>query len=181
MIPSSLFLPIFQAAIAALALEQREPLSACLHYIRDVVAFGGNNPPSSGSPNPPEVQHAVQQHLLQNGEHLVKAVLTGMMITFPSDCFAEGSAVLLDLFNLLPQQTTLWVDKTVRLLPQGTVSPQEIDKLMLGIRDRVAEGSESLRKVRSILQDFTNSYRRRYVAPREGLGNLEATRFRFNG
>lgn len=29
--------------------------------------------------------------------------------------------------------------------------------------------------------DFTNSYRRRNVAPREGLGRLEATRFRFSG
>ena len=29
--------------------------------------------------------------------------------------------------------------------------------------------------------DFTNSYRRRNVAPRDGLGRLEATRFRFSG
>ena len=29
--------------------------------------------------------------------------------------------------------------------------------------------------------DFTTSYRRRNVAPREGLGRLEATKFRFNG
>lgn len=38
-----------------------------------------------------------------------------------------------------------------------------------------------LRKLRAVLQDFTNSYRRRNVAPREGLGRLEATRFRFSG
>lgn len=38
-----------------------------------------------------------------------------------------------------------------------------------------------MRRVRTVLQDFTNSYRRRNVAPREGLGRLEATRFRFSG
>lgn len=37
------------------------------------------------------------------------------------------------------------------------------------------------RKIRPLLQDFTNSYRRRNVAPREGLGRLEATRFKFAG
>jgi transportin-3 len=107
--------------------------------------------------------------------------MTGMMITFPNDCFSDGSGVLLGAFEVLPQQTTLWVDTTVRLLPQGTVSAAEIDKLMLGIRDRLSEGPEGVRKVRSLLQDFTNNYRRRYVAPRDGLGDLEATRFRFNG
>jgi transportin-3 len=57
----------------------------------------------------------------------------------------------------------------------------EIDRLLVGIRDRLTLGPDGLRKVRSLLQDFTNSYRRRYVAPRDGLGDLEATRFHFNG
>ena len=41
--------------------------------------------------------------------------------------------------------------------------------------------SDELRKVRYLLQDFTNTYRRRNVAPRDGLGRLEAARFRFSG
>jgi len=182
LIRSDLFTPIFQAAIAALALEQRDPLAASLHYIRDVIGYGGDNPPSSStSPNPPEIQQMVQELIVANGENLVKSIMAGMMITFPDDCFADGSGALLGLFELMPQQTSLWVDKTVRMLPQGTVSPTEIDRLLAGIRDRLSLGHDGLRKVRSLLQDFTNNYRRRYVAPRDGLGDLEATRFRFNG
>jgi transportin-3 len=182
LVQSELFVPIFQSAIAALALEQRDPLSASLHYIRDVIGYGGNNPPSSSnSPNPPEVQHAVQELLTSNGERLVKSIMAGMMITFPNDCFSDGSGVLLGLFELLPEQTTTWVDKTVRMLPAGTVTDADIDRLLAGIRDRLSLGRDGLRKVRSLLQDFTNSYRRRYVAPRDGLGDLEVTRFRFNG
>ena len=41
--------------------------------------------------------------------------------------------------------------------------------------------SGEVRRIRMLLQDFTNSYRRRNVAPREGLGRLEATKFRFAG
>lgn len=182
LVQSELFSPIFQAAIAALALEQRDPLSASLHYIRDVIGYGGENPPSSSSsPNPPEIQHAVQKLLVSNGEGLVKSIMAGMMITFPNDCFSDGSGVLLGLFEILPEQTTAWVDKTVRMLPAGTVTDADIDRLLAGIRDRLSLGHDGLRKVRSLLQDFTNTYRRRYVAPRDGLGDLEATRFRFNG
>ena len=182
LIRSDLFSPIFQAAIAALALEQRDPLSACLHYIRDVISYGGDHPlRSSDSPNPPESQHLIQELIMSNGEHLVKSIMAGMMITFPDDCFSDGSAALLGLFEIMPQQTTAWVDKTVRMLPPGTVREAEIDRLMNGIRERLVLGPDGLRKVRSLLQDFTNTYRRRYIAPRDGLGALTATRFRFAG
>ncbi|KAH8656202.1 armadillo-type protein [Tricladium varicosporioides] len=181
LISSSLFTPIFQAGVSALALEQREPLTAALHYLRDVIGYGGDNPPSSSqSPNPVEIKQVVQELILANGEHLVKQIMAGMMITFPDDCFSDGSGALLELFQLLPQQTATWVDKTVRMLPPGTIREAEIDKLMNGIKERLALGPDGLRKVRSLLQDFTNVYRRRYVAPRDGLGRLEAERFHFN-
>jgi transportin-3 len=182
LIPSELFTPIFQAAVSALALEQRDPLIAALHYLRDVISYGGDNPPaSSGTPNPPEIQRAVQALLLSNGEILVERIMAGMMITFPRDCFADGSGVLLGLLELMPAQTAVWIGKTVSKLPEGTVTETETKRLMSGIEAKLNEGPNGLHSVRSLLQDFTNSYRRRYVAPRDGLGRLEATRFRFNG
>ena len=181
LIRSDLFTPIFQAGVSALALEQRDPLIAALHYLRDVIGYGGDNPPSSSnSPNPPEIQHTVRELILANGEHLVKQIMAGMMITFPDDCFTDGSGALLGLFELMPDQTASWVDKTVRMLPPGTIREPEINRLMNGIREKLALGPDGLRKVRSLLQDFTNVYRRRYVAPRDGLGSLEAERFHFN-
>ncbi|PVH86057.1 ARM repeat-containing protein [Cadophora sp. DSE1049] len=181
LVHSQLFTPIFQAGVSALALEQRDPLIAVLHYIRDVIGYGGENPPSStNAANPPEIQSVVQQLILSHGEDLVKQILAGMMITFPDDCFSDGSGALLGLFELMPEATAAWVDKTVRMLPAGTVSEAEIDRLMAGIRSRLVEGREGVRKVRSLLQDFTNNYRRRYVAPRDGLGGLEPERFRFS-
>jgi transportin-3 len=182
LIPSDLFTPILQAAISAMALEQREPLTACLHYIRDVIAFGTDNPPSStGSPNPASNKQIVGQVLLTNGEELVNRVMAGMMITFPRDCFADGSGVLLELIELMPQQAVVWVAKTVSMLPEGTITPVESKRLIDGISARLSEGQNGVRNIRSLLQDFTNSYRRRYIAPRDGLGRLEATRFRFSG
>ncbi|KAG9249317.1 armadillo-type protein [Calycina marina] len=181
LIQSEIFEPIFQAAISSLTLEQRDPLSAVLHYIRDVIAYGGNNPPSSTNiPNSPASQQAVQQLLLANGESLTKSIMAGMMITFPNDCFTEGSGALLGLFEILPQQTAAWVDKTVRLLPPGTVTTAQNDRLLTSIRACLADGQDS-KQVRRLLQDYTNTYRRRNVAPRDGLGDLTTRRFNWGG
>ena len=113
---------------------------------------------------------------------LVKQVMAGMMLTFPRDCFADGSGVLLALFEMIPGQTAEWVAQTIQLLPEGTVSPAEANRLMTKIKERLStDDASNLRHVRVLLQDFTNSYRRRNVAPRDGLGQLEARRFQFSG
>lgn len=202
LIPSMLFPPILSAALTALTLQQTEPLTATLHYLRDVLAYGGPHPPSSSqlttssassvssqhqqaqpssapTENPPEIRAAIHKLLLGSGETLVQRILTGMMFSFPRDCFPDASGVLLGLVELLPQQISAWIARTVQMLPQGTVSAQEMERLIGGIEERLQRGE--VRKVRYLLQDFTNTYRRRNVAPREGLGRLEQERFRFSG
>ncbi|KAM0431823.1 hypothetical protein ACHAPT_005073 [Fusarium lateritium] len=185
LIPSHLLRSIFEAAVYALTLEQRDPLSSTLHFMRDLLSYGGDNPATSdGIPEAAaaEIKNIVKNLLLALGENLVKQVMAGMMITFPRDCFADGSGVLLALFELLPAQTHQWVSHTIQLLPEGTVSPVEANRLMIKIKEKLESGDPTaIRNVRAILQDFTNTYRRRNVAPRDGLGQLEATRFQFSG
>ncbi len=185
LIPSTLQVPIFEAAIYALTLEQRDPLVSTLHYVRDLLSYGSNNPASSeGLPEPAAQQiKAIILNMLQShGMGLVKQVMAGMMLTFPRDCFADGSGVLLALFEMIPGQTAEWVAQTIQLLPEGTVSPAEANRLMTKIKERLStDDASNLRHVRVLLQDFTNSYRRRNVAPRDGLGQLEARRFQFSG
>nr|XP_036583311.1 exportin 1-like protein [Colletotrichum truncatum]KAF6792287.1 exportin 1-like protein [Colletotrichum truncatum] len=185
LIPSELLGPIFEAAVYALTLEQRDPLSATLHFLRDLLTYGGDNPATSDVLPPDvaaQIREVVSKLLNTHGEKLVKQVMAGMMITFPRDCFADGSGVLLAMFELFPAQTTTWVDHTIHLLPQGTITPVEANRLMVKIKERLSGNDPSaIRQVRALLQDFTNTYRRRYVAPRDGLGQLEAARFHFTG
>ncbi|KAF5709019.1 Importin-beta domain-containing protein [Fusarium mundagurra] len=185
LIPSHLLRSVFEASIYALTLEQRDPLSSTLHFLRDLLSYGGDNPASSDrlpEATAAEVKAIVKNLLLTLGEGLVKQVMAGMMITFPRDCFADGSGVLLALFELVPLQTHQWVSHTIQLLPDGTVSPAEANRFLIKIKERLESGDPSaMKNVRAILQDFTNTYRRRNVAPRDGLGQLEATRFQFSG
>lgn len=185
LVPSHLLQPIFEGATYALTLEQRDPLSATLHFLRDLLSYGGDNPATSDrlpAPAAAEIRNTIRGLLANLGENLVKQVMAGMMITFPRDCFADGSGVLLALFELLPAETVEWVSATIQLLPQGTVSPIEAERLIVKIKEKLQSGDPSaMRSVRALLQDFTNTYRRRNVAPRDGLGQLEATRFQFSG
>ncbi|KAI9751319.1 MAG: Nuclear import receptor [Lichina confinis] len=179
-ISSELFAPIFSAAVTALTLEQRDPVTATLHFLRDLLGYGTDNPPSwHPNADSPAIRAAVQKLVLGQGEVLVQRVLAGMMFTFPRDCFPDASGVLLDMFHLVPNEVNTFVGKTIQMLPGGTISQTEAQRLLASINQRVNEGE--IRKVRYLLQDFTNAYRRRNVAPRDGLGRLEATRFRFSG
>lgn len=186
LILSPLLTPILQAAVSSLnSLEQRDPLTATLHFLRDLLSYGGANPASSNlrlGPTSQQIQASVIQLLVSEGEPLVKAILAGMMMTFPRDCFADGSGVLLELFALLPEQTTSWVESTLKLAPEGTVTPVEASRLIAKIKEKLsAQDGGGLRTVRILLQDFTNTYRRRHVAPRDGLGLMEGKRFHFDG
>lgn len=186
-ITSPLAGPMVQASLTALTLPLVDPLLATLQFLRDYLDFGFEHPPvseftsenGSRADTPPAIRSAVRQTLEKLGQQIVQQTMTGLMYTFPEDCYGDASAILLTIFTLAPQAAAQWVGATLQLLPQGSLKPEEAKKLMKNINDKIRQNE--VRKVRAILQDFTNSYRRRNVAPREGLGRLEATRFRFSG
>ncbi|KAF2661924.1 ARM repeat-containing protein [Lophiostoma macrostomum CBS 122681] len=183
-ITSPLMDTILLAACSSLTLLKEEPILATLHFLRDLLGYGRNHAPSSSFDHtrhevPEALRTRVKELVVGTGVQLVQRIMTGMMYSFPEGCFPDSSGVLLDLFELMPEQIAVWVQQTVSMLPQGSITPQESERFLNNIRQRIQTGD--IRMIRTILQDFTTSYRRRNVAPREGLGRLEASRFRFSG
>ncbi|KAJ6171302.1 hypothetical protein N7470_000369 [Penicillium chermesinum] len=150
--------PIFSAALSALTLQQPDPIIATLHYYRDLFSFAYEKPTVSefvspeGEPytNPPEVREAVKALLMSQGQVLAQRVLTGMMFTFPSDCFPDASGVMMTMFDLLPQETGAWLQNTLQMLPAGTMKPGEAERLLKNVSDKVQSGE--IRKIRVLLQ-----------------------------
>lgn len=183
---SSLVQSILSAASSTMSILKEEPLIAVLQFLRDFLSYGGSYAPTSLSysdyanyENPPEIRDRVKQLLMMVGQEITQRVLTGMMFTFPQDCFPDASGVLLAMFQLQPEATFEWVKTTLQLVPEGSITAPEKEQLLGNISQKVAVKED--RGIRTILQDFTTSYRRRNVAPRDGLGRLEATRFQFSG
>ena len=193
LIPSNLLPTIFSAALASLTLQGNEPVVAVLHFLRDLLGYGGENPPSSISrSNPPEIQQTIKNLLVVGttdgkavlGAMLVQRLMTGILFTFPRDCYHDGTGLLQEVIDLLPQQTTQWIEETISLLPAGSLPEKEKDRFLTRLQQAVAASGDrgDLRgKARPVLQDFASSFRRRNVNPREGLGRLEASRFHFTG
>ncbi|KAF2155040.1 ARM repeat-containing protein [Myriangium duriaei CBS 260.36] len=187
LVRSTLMPTILAAATSTLTVLKEEPILATLHFLRDFLACGTPNQPRSHfsdeaskvEAQSPEVKQAVIELVQNNGEALTQRVMAGMMYTFPPDCIPDASGVVLALFQLVPSIMAGWVANTVTMLPAGSITPQEQERLLRNIEQRIQ--SNEVRKIRMLLQDFTSSYRRRNVAPREGLGRLEATRFKFSG
>ena len=161
-ISASICEPVLSAAISTLALQQSAPLTATLHFLRDFLSYGTDNPNSSNFEddrqdsrprNPPELQQAIKRLIASQGEVLVQRILTGMMFHFPQDCFADASGVLLALFEIMPQETALWVRNTISLLPSGTVKSGEAERLMNGVGQNLQ--NRELRKVRMLLQGMS--------------------------
>ncbi|KAH7120786.1 armadillo-type protein [Dendryphion nanum] len=183
-ITSPLMETILAAASTSLTLLKEEPIIATLHFLRDLLGYGKNTAPSSSFDQtrhevPAAIQNRVKELVMKDQGRLVQRILTGMMYSFPEGSFPDASGVLLDLFELIPEPVSGWVQQTVAMLPAGSITPQESERFLNNIRQRIQTGD--IRMIRTILQDFTTSYRRRNVAPREGLGRLEASRFRFSG
>jgi transportin-3 len=158
-----LAIPIFSAALSALTLQQVDPLIATLHYYRDLFSFAFEKPLVSEftSPdeepyvNPPEVREAVKSLIASQGQVLSQRVLVGMIFTFPGDCFPDASAIMMTMFELLPQETGAWLQNTLQMLPAGSMKPAEAERLLKNIAEKVQSGE--IRKIRVLLQGMSNN------------------------
>jgi transportin-3 len=132
--------PVLAAAVHALTLLKVEVLMVTLHFLRDFISYGLPDSPSSvlsGSKGdgktPSEVQARVKALLGERGPVLTARVLTGMMYSFPGDCIADASGVVLDLLKVLPNETTNWIGETLLQLPAGHIRPHERERLVAQI------------------------------------------------
>lgn len=132
---------LLSAACTSLTLLKHEPVLAVLHFSRDFLAYGTPDAPFSqyddatGKPaeNPPEVQQAVRAQLDIVGEEMTQRIMTGLLYTFPADCFPDASGALLALFQLDAVKAARWVESMLKLLPPDCMTPQEQERLLRNI------------------------------------------------
>ncbi|ANB15633.1 Mtr10p [Sugiyamaella lignohabitans] len=175
----------FQAALAGLTLEQFEPLTATLHFLLDLFAYGGEQAPSSsvipGGKIPAEIRSVVSSLAAEQGEALTSRIITGILFSYPRDVITDASSLLLSAYRLSSGNETIrWLSNTLDALPAGGLSPDEKSKLLQRISTSME--SQDFKRVRSILRDFTTLYGRRNLTPRNaGINTVSASSFSFSG
>lgn len=190
---SSLLPTIVQAALASLALELENPLTAVLHFLRDLLGYAvGHAPSAMESEVPLEMQTIIRGMISANGSTLCSLVMSGMIFTFPRDCVTDGAGALMTLIEMDPQASVGWIGISLSTLPPENLSVeerarfinqvQEYSSYVVQLLTASAADSRDYRRIQRQIQDFVAIYRRRVVSPRsksEGKGFAEGVAFRF--
>lgn len=135
LISSSLLAPIIHASLVSLDLEQTDPLNAVLQFLRDLLAYGREAPPTSNYSRTPEaIRDAVKAAANTMGLRITQRIFSGLMYNFPSDCVTDSSGVILELVELCPGPMIAWVTSTLELLPPGSVTPAEAQKFLTSFK-----------------------------------------------
>ena len=134
---SSQLLPtIIRAALASLALELENPLTAVLHFLRDFLGYAAGHVPSAMEMAvPPDMQTAIQAVVSANGSDLCSLLVYGMIFTFPRDCVVDGAGALMTLVEIDPNSSVQWIARALHLLPQENMSQQEVTRLLGSITE----------------------------------------------
>ena len=181
---SSLLPGIVQAALSSLALELENPLTAVLHFLRDLLGYAVGHVPSAMEANIlPEMQAIIRGMISANGSALCSLIMSGMIFTFPRDCVTDGAGALMTLIEMDPQASVAWIRESLNMLPPENLSADERLKFIHQIQEYTlssgqllttsAADSRDYRKIQRQIQDFVAIYRRRVISPRsksEGKG-----------
>lgn len=145
-IPSNLCKPSLDAALAALNLEKIEPLYAILDFLHDLFSFGFESSPFSRfvaedhgdeaaaiNTVPLEIQQLIKSLVSANGPQITIAIFSGLIYSFPRDCLADASGVMLIVLKLMGTDCVQWINATLDLLPAGSVTPNEKMKFLTSI------------------------------------------------
>ena len=140
---SNLMPPILRAANASLTLLKEEPLRQLLHFLRDLLLMGTEDGPAARRISE-DVRNHVKHLLMSEGESLTRRIVTGQLYSFPYECQTDGAGVLADLGRVLPEQTMQWLGHTLGMLPEGSITSSERERLQTNAKTWVEPGSSQL-------------------------------------
>jgi transportin-3 len=190
---SPLLPTIVQAALASLALELENPLTAVLHFIRDFLGYAvGHVPSSMESEVPVEMQNAIRAMIGAHGSTMCSLIMSGMIFTFPRDCVMDGAGALMTLVEMDPETSVNWIANSLQMLPAENLSQEERTRFISQVAEYLlkhrqvlthsAAAAKDHRRIQRQIQDFVAIYRRRVISPRSksgGKGFIEGISFRF--
>ena len=126
---------IMLATLSSLSSELENPLTAVLHFLRDLLGYTvGHIPSAMQSEVPAEMQTILRELVVNNGPILCTALVSGMIFTFPSDCVMDGAGALMTLIEANPSAAVNWIPQSLDALPQEHLSLEERQRFLAQIQ-----------------------------------------------
>lgn len=163
---TDLFVPVYEVALLGIELYETDPVISVLRFLIDLFGYGSRYPPNSAyRVIPDDVRDLVLELIRERGGELFSKLLIGRIYSLPRDAQLDASTLMMNLLQLVdPAQGSTWIAATLDSLPANTVSPEEKNKLIEPISAALISGN--LKRIKTLLNDFVNWYRRRNLSPR---------------
>ncbi|KAJ2957823.1 hypothetical protein NQZ79_g6514 [Umbelopsis isabellina] len=188
LVQSSLLSSIFQAGLAALNVHQMEAITAVLSFHRTLVDIGtaGSQTPLNATPRGSSENLSQYESALsasdqaiaakQNaavvsalfhefGLQLTNQLFDGLINHFPRDVVLDVAAIQKGIVQMLPAESSEWMITVVENFPSQTLTNAERQIFLTDYTKAIQE--QQWQKVRRVLTDFVNAYRRKHTS-REG-------------
>jgi len=126
---------VMLATLSSLSSELETPLTAVLHFLRDLLGYTvGHIPSAMQSEVPAEMQTILRELVRNNGPILCTALVSGMIFTFPSDCVMDGAGALMTLIEGNPSAVANWIAQSLDALLQEHLSLEERHRFLAQIQ-----------------------------------------------
>ncbi|KAI8073059.1 armadillo-type protein [Gongronella butleri] len=159
-IQSELLPTMFEAGLVGLAMEDPSALSAIIGFYTRLLGIALSvDGLVVATPSPVYGQNGARIAALftQFGQNFVSRQLDGMMFTFPSDLVQDGANALKRLAQLKPEESGQWVLATIETYNDVVIT----DRNQLLENYVAASHARNWSKIRRLLADFANLYRRK--------------------
>ena len=128
---SPLLPSVMQATLSSLSLELENPLTAVLHFLRDLLGYAVGHVPSAMQREvDPNMQIIIRGMISANGSTLCGLIMSGMIFTFPRDCVMDGAGALMTLIEMDPPASVGWIANSLSILPPENLSIEERTKFI---------------------------------------------------
>ena len=132
---SALLPLIMLATLSLLSSELENPLTAVLHFLRDLLGYTvGHIPSAMQSEVPVDMQTTLRELIFNNGPILCTTLVSGMIFTFPSDCIVDGAGALMTLIEVNPSASVNWIAQSLDTLLREHLSLEECHRFLTQIQ-----------------------------------------------
>ncbi|KND02149.1 uncharacterized protein SPPG_09044 [Spizellomyces punctatus DAOM BR117] len=164
---SSLLPSLFNCAMACLAIQQLEALSAVISFLKSL--FKCASPRNRSNPLPQTMVDPLVHVIRTNVVQFVQLVFNGLLYTFPRarEVFADVATIFKYMLDAVPDDGARAIEAVIKSFPDGQLSAKDKDEFLQRFASANSDFDDE-KKLSGVLKDFTAMFRRRNLISGRG-------------
>ncbi|TPX70051.1 hypothetical protein SpCBS45565_g02000 [Spizellomyces sp. 'palustris'] len=164
---SSLLPSLFNCAMACLAIQQLEALSAVISFLKSLFKCASPRNRTNSLPQTmvDPLIHVIRTNVVQ----FVQLVFNGLLYTFPRarEVFADVATIFKYMLDAVPDDGARAIEAVIKSFPDGQLSAKDKEEFLQRFASANSDFDDE-KKLSGVLKDFTAMFRRRNLISGRG-------------